>query len=271
MGIERKAVVFYRNFYEAIKGLPVELKAEVYDAVMEYGLNGEEPTALSTMARTIFVLIKPSIDTNNTRYENGKGGGRPKKHEEQTKNEIVKTERKPNENQTETKQKPTNNINNEYEYENENNIIDIHTEDELPILVPEVVIEKVNYEKIVKRFNEMLVPMLPKVAIISDARKQAIKAIYNKHGTESIEKVFCKVKDSAFLRGDNEQGWKCNFDWIFKERNFIKILEGNYDDENRRTNNLKTDKRRANEKAIEAFIDYYQCEQGLADQVAKPF
>lgn len=271
MSTERKAVVFYRNFYEAIKDLPVELKAEVYDTVMEYGLNGEEPTTLSPMAKSIFVLIKPSIESNNARYENGKKGGRPsnKSKEEQEGVNHVKAENnqsKPNDNQTITKQEPTNNINNEYENINNN----IHTEAELPLLVPEVISERIDYSGIVKRYNDVLGGLLPKVTIISEARRNAIKSIYNKHGTEAIELVFQKVHDSAFIRGEIEKGKKwCSFDWVLKSSNFIKILEGNYDCSDRTTN--FTEKTRANQAALDQFMSSYNNGQDMARQVERPF
>ena len=266
MSMERKAVVFYRNFYEAIKDLPVDLKAEVYDAVMEYGLNGTEPSNLSLMAKSIFALIKPSIDTNNTRYENGKHGGRPRRSSQQSESEPNENEIKPNENQTETKHKPINNINNEYE--NDNNII--IQEAELPMLVPEVVVEKVDYAKIVKLYNDILGGVLPKVTIISDARKNAIRSIFNKHGPDAIELVFRKVYNSGFIRDEIEKGKKwCSFDWVMKSSNFIKILEGNYDGSNR-TNSI-SEKGRANEAALEGYLASREPEQNMACQVERPF
>ena len=62
---------------------------------MEYSLNGNLPTELSTIANSIFILIKPQIDKNNKRYENGKNGGRPV---------IPSDKQEPNKNQTITKQ-----------------------------------------------------------------------------------------------------------------------------------------------------------------------
>lgn len=82
------SMVFYKSFYDAIQGLEPELRLEIYDAVMEYALYGEEPTELSLMANTVFTLIKPQIDANNRRKENakkgGETGGRPKKEEKET-------------------------------------------------------------------------------------------------------------------------------------------------------------------------------------------
>ena len=96
----RESFVFYRSFYESAKHLPSEVQCEVYNAIMEYALNGNLPTKLSTIANSIFILIKPQIDKNNKRYENGKNGGRPV---------ISGDKQKPNNNQTITKDKPNHN------------------------------------------------------------------------------------------------------------------------------------------------------------------
>ena len=109
-------MVIYKSFYEAIKGLPDDIRLALHDAIMEYGLYGIEPEKLDPVARCVFVLIKPQIDANNRKYENGKKGGRPRKAEanqdasdkEPTDSQKV-TDKKPNKNQTETKTKPNNN------------------------------------------------------------------------------------------------------------------------------------------------------------------
>ena len=36
------------------------------------------------------------------------------------------------------------------------------------------------------------------------------------------------------MKGKNDRGWSANFDWMMDENNFIKILEGNYADKDRR-------------------------------------
>lgn len=76
--MERTAFVFYKSFYEAIKDLPKDIRLECYTAIMEYALYGREPEALKPVAKGIFTLIKPNIDINTVRYENGKKGGRRK-------------------------------------------------------------------------------------------------------------------------------------------------------------------------------------------------
>ena len=36
------------------------------------------------------------------------------------------------------------------------------------------------------------------------------------------------VYNSDYLKKPNDRGWKCDFDWIFGEESFVKILEGKY-------------------------------------------
>ena len=77
--MERDSFVFYRSFYEGVKKLDDATRLAYYEALMEYALNGEEPDGDNVFVTTLFNLIKPQIDVNNKRYENGKKGGRPKK------------------------------------------------------------------------------------------------------------------------------------------------------------------------------------------------
>jgi len=81
----RDSFVFYRSFFEGVSLLPDKDKLEAYNAICEYSLNGVEPE-LGGTAKAVFLLIKPQIDANTRRYQNGlKGkdfgakGGRPKK------------------------------------------------------------------------------------------------------------------------------------------------------------------------------------------------
>lgn len=78
---------------------------------------------------------------------------------------------------------------------------------------------------------------IPRLIKLTDARKSALRSIFKEYDKKTVETVIQKVIDSDFLA--REWG-KVSFDWIFKKANFIKILEGNYD--NRTTNKQTTDK-----------------------------
>ncbi|MGB0861310.1 MAG: DUF6291 domain-containing protein [Saprospiraceae bacterium] len=85
----RESMIIYRSFFEAIKELPKEQQADVWNAVYELGLNNKE-VQLTGISKTIFTLIKPQIEANIKKYINGK-----------------KPKTKPKESKTEAKNKQT--------------------------------------------------------------------------------------------------------------------------------------------------------------------
>ena len=104
----RESIIFYRSFYEAIKDLKTDIQGEIYTAIMEYGLYGKETENLGPIARSIFTLVKPQIDKNIKRYENGCRGGRPNRNkpEQEPNNNQNKPEQEPNNNQNKSEQEP---------------------------------------------------------------------------------------------------------------------------------------------------------------------
>lgn len=80
----RDGFVFYRGFVKAIRKLKSDAdKLALYDAIADYALDGIEPSEDSSeLIAALMETIKPQIDANNIRYENGKKGGRPKKETE---------------------------------------------------------------------------------------------------------------------------------------------------------------------------------------------
>lgn len=101
--MERDSIVFYRSFYEAIRLQPKKIQADIYNAVLDYAFNGTEPN-ISPAAMSIFYLIKPQIDANNKKFEDGRKGGRPRKTKTtgSEDNEEIKTTGFENDRKTET-------------------------------------------------------------------------------------------------------------------------------------------------------------------------
>ena len=85
----RDSFIFYRSFYQSAKKLPKEDKAELFDAICSYALDGEL-IDLSVVPEAIFTVIQPNLDANRRRWENG---CKDKKKAE-PKQEISKTEAK---------------------------------------------------------------------------------------------------------------------------------------------------------------------------------
>lgn len=84
----RDSFVFYESFYLAISELSAAQQSKIFQAICRYALYEEEPE-LKGPSAAVFKLVKPQIDANNRRYENGKKGaehgikgGRPKNPKE---------------------------------------------------------------------------------------------------------------------------------------------------------------------------------------------
>lgn len=61
-------------------------------------------------------------------------------------------------------------------------------------------------------------------------RYKLLNARLNEHGIENVLKAIENIKNSSFLKGQNNKNWTVTFDWMIKPNNFIKVLEGNYTD-----------------------------------------
>lgn len=69
----------------------------------------------------------------------------------------------------------------------------------------------------------------PKCTSLSEARRKAIKARLKTHTKEDFRRLFEKAEESDFLKGANNRNWNANFDWLIKDSNMSKVLDGNYD------------------------------------------
>lgn len=91
------------------------------------------------------------------------------------------------------------------------------------------------YTQVKQKFCEICIS-LPKIISIDKSRKATVKARLKEYSFDDIITVFKKVEQSDFLTGrisaNKQRPFKASFDWIMKPSNFIKILEGNYDNRN---------------------------------------
>lgn len=84
------------------------------------------------------------------------------------------------------------------------------------------------YQKIVNLYND-LCPKMNRCMKVSDARERAVKARYSSgYALEDFEKLFRLAGESRFLNGGNERNWRADFDWLVRDANMAKVLEGKY-------------------------------------------
>lgn len=72
-------------------------------------------------------------------------------------------------------------------------------------------------------------------------RSKLLNSRVKEYGEDSVINAIRNINNSSFLKGQNKNNWVITFDWLIKPNNFIKVLEGNYDDiKNKVVENNKT-------------------------------
>ena len=76
-------------------------------------------------------------------------------------------------------------------------------------------------------WNSNITGNIPKIKLLTKSRMSN----YNKRVKEGLDllELINVIVESDFLQGDNKNNWIVTFDWIIaNEKNWIKIIEGNY-------------------------------------------
>lgn len=94
--------------------------------------------------------------------------------------------------------------------------------------------ESINYAEIVNLWVRNC-PELARPTKMTDTRRDKIRIRLAEMGKTradqlaTIETVFAKIGESEFCNGNNDRGWKADFDWVFKnESNWVKVIENKY-------------------------------------------
>lgn len=147
----QESFVFYRSFFEALKDMDKESQADCLMAIADYALNDVEPK-LTPAVRMFFTLVKPQIDANKRRMENGTKGGRPRK----PKQNLEITEEKPKQNLDETKIEPNVNYNLNNNLNINNKLINFGE-------LKKVCLTSDEYEKLKSKYGDLLEPAIEKL------------------------------------------------------------------------------------------------------------
>lgn len=205
--MKRDSVLFYRSFAEAIKKLPENNQLDAFWAILNYGLDGE--VAEDGVAAAILTAFRAVIDKNNRKFENRLNKTKKNKEEQAGTNENKQEQIETNEGEKGERRKEKGDIYN---------------------TIPEGIVsaEPTPYRQIVDLYHQCCTT-LPKVKALSKSRQASIRNLYKKYGMDGFEDVFARVGASDFLSGRTGKWNGCGFDWLIKPSNFLKVLEGNYD------------------------------------------
>jgi hypothetical protein len=152
---------------------------------------------------------------------------------------VIETQVKHIRNTSETHSTINNNVNNE---NNDNNIelVDLAEPNATPstelVLTGLAKVEAKHgvcpYKQIVDLYNATLGDTeLQRCKIATDSRKAALRRTWAffKYDAEAFKGYFKQVKESDFLCSRGKNNFQATFDWLLKQQNIIKVIEGNYD------------------------------------------
>ena len=235
---------FMRSYYEAIEQCPEAVQLELYRAISLYGLNRIEPQNMSPLSVTLWTLIKPLLDKQWTKFDNGKKGGTSSEAMKGNQNARKRTENKPNSNRIQTGNKATLSMREDKGYRiediGEGDTTTSVVDNSAPNGASSSKDDSIDYGALISFFNSTLEQgnsVIRPIRDISGKRRDSVRARVRESGKQSLVAVFKKASISDFLNGKNDRGFIATFDWLVAPNNFIKVLEGNYDN---RTKSGKT-------------------------------
>ena len=89
--------------------------------------------------------------------------------------------------------------------------------------------DKVDCQQVVDLYHSIC-KSFSSIRSLSADRKKAIRARLKTYTLEDFKTVFENAEASSFLKGANERNWTATFDWLIKDSNMAKVLDGNYAD-----------------------------------------
>lgn len=70
---------------------------------------------------------------------------------------------------------------------------------------------------------------LPKVREMTEARRKRALTMIRKYGREGFVEAISAIERSTFLRGQTEQQFKADLDFLLQQKSFTRLIEGFYD------------------------------------------
>ena len=106
------------------------------------------------------------------------------------------------------------------------------TPQEFPDGKPDKEKDHVILEKITNLYHSVC-KSYPRIVKLTESRKHKMLIRFQdemKGDWALLERVFRKMEESKFMRGDNKKGWTATLDWLISnDKNWVKVAEGNYD------------------------------------------
>ena len=229
------------------RSLSDEERLMIYDAVMEYAFDGKLPE--DKFIKTATALMLSAIDRDSGKYElicqrrreagrkgaavtNSLRWGESAKSANAGKcqqNQQMSAKSADNDNVNDNEDDNDNDNDNEDDNDSTKRIVSDDTIRESGPLSP--VTPPIDINELAKFFNSEMKrvgALIPTIKTISGQRKTHTLARIREYGKETFAQMIRMAAESDFLNGKNAKGWTANYDWLVLPNNFVKVIEGNY-------------------------------------------
>ena len=181
---QRDTFIFYRSFKESMSDLSDADKLIMYEAITDYSLDMKEPE-LTGFPKALFSLIRPFLDANIQRWENGCKGGAPKGNKNNRfSKSTTEVQPKYNQSTTEVQANKDKNVNKDKNKDINKESTIVSKKDELSLSSPS--------EEFIK-FNQWLDKHCP---FVLKVKTQMTEPEYQKLLAKYTKKEICDVLES---------------------------------------------------------------------------
>lgn len=239
----RQSIIIYRDWWEAFKQMPEQMRHTALEAVMSYGFEQQTPTDAVTLAVT--ALMRSALDRDNAKYEQRVERNRRNslKGVEARRVNAAKSAGEPAEPAAEATEKVTEEAADEAADTESDACAEVEGVEEVEpqeegtlFALPKAEggarrSGAPDWQEFAAEFNaalEQASSQIPRIQSLSAKRKRAVRARIHAHGADAVRRVIANAASSTFLNGGGAKGFVADFNWIFAPDNFLKILEGNY-------------------------------------------
>ena len=133
--------------------------------------------------------------------------------------------------------------------------IDIDKEKDNKLIASKDTICQTDVRRVIEEWNKLQEVGINPIRDIKPSSKRylLLKGRIREYGIYEVLNAINNVRDSDFLRGENNRGWMITFDWFVKPNNFLKTLEGNYNKEGQHGTT------RTAQRHVKPLIPFEQC------------
>jgi predicted phage replisome organizer len=89
-------------------------------------------------------------------------------------------------------------------------------------------------ERAVNRWNELEKFGIKRVnKLLPDTQRyQRLNKRIKQYGIDCVLETMARIEKSDFLQGNGNKGWVIDFEWFTRPNNFVKVMDGHYDNKN---------------------------------------